>query len=137
MSDRGEEQLCECYCHKKYRKSFLLHNGNLSALLICHPFFLQNGWTPLFWAAKEGHKETVILLLDRGANMEAADKVKEVDGLMEIPYNLDFFVSIQNGNRSSLSSCLVLVSYFVHVCYKIPSTPYHVYHAIPHSTNDL
>jgi ankyrin repeat protein len=32
-----------------------------------------DGWTPLFWAAQEGHTEIVDLLLDAGANVNFAD----------------------------------------------------------------
>jgi len=38
-------------------------------------FMLQVGWTPLYVAAREGHVEVVTLLLSKGANKEAADRV--------------------------------------------------------------
>ena len=37
--------------------------------------FLQDGFTPLSWAASRGHVEVASLLLDRGADPEARDKV--------------------------------------------------------------
>ena len=39
-------------------------------------------WTPLHWAALYGHTAVVELLLQRGANSEAVDKVRtcRVDG---------------------------------------------------------
>ena len=37
--------------------------------------FLQGGLTPLSWAAWEGQVEVASLLLDRGADPEARDKV--------------------------------------------------------------
>jgi ankyrin repeat protein len=36
---------------------------------------LQDGWTSLIYAARSGNTEVVQLLLDKGANMEVADKV--------------------------------------------------------------
>ena len=36
---------------------------------------LQDGWTPLIWAAGRGHADVVRLLLSAGANIEAADEV--------------------------------------------------------------
>ena len=33
----------------------------------------QDGYTPLHWAAMDGHVETAALLLDRGADLEARD----------------------------------------------------------------
>lgn len=37
----------------------------------------QNGETPLVCAARYGHLEVVRLLLEKGANKEAADKVRD------------------------------------------------------------
>ena len=37
----------------------------------------QDGWTPLYWAAQEGHAEVVKLLLKAGADVTATDKVRE------------------------------------------------------------
>lgn len=36
----------------------------------------QQGYTPLHHAAKEGHVDTVTVLLNYGANTEARDKVE-------------------------------------------------------------
>jgi ankyrin repeat protein len=38
-------------------------------------FLLKDGWTALMQAAASNNTEMVQLLLDKGANMEAADKV--------------------------------------------------------------
>ena len=35
----------------------------------------QDGWTPLYWAAQEGHAEVVKLLLKAGADVTEMDKV--------------------------------------------------------------
>ena len=40
---------------------------------ILFPF--QKGWTPLHFASENGHTDTVILLLNRGANLKAKHKV--------------------------------------------------------------
>jgi hypothetical protein len=34
---------------------------------MCHPAF-QAGWTPLQYAASEGHKDVAMILLDHGAD---------------------------------------------------------------------
>ena len=41
----------------------------------------QNQWTPLHWAANKGHVDVVRLLLETGADIEAADKVGGARGL--------------------------------------------------------
>ncbi len=38
-------------------------------------FFLQDGETPLLWASYYGHKETVVLLYEQSADIEARVKV--------------------------------------------------------------
>ena len=42
----------------------------------CGPATSQGGGTALLWAAQGGHKNTVKLLLDRGADLEAKNNVK-------------------------------------------------------------
>ena len=42
----------------------------------CGPATSQDGATALVRAASRGHKDTVELLLDRGADLEAEDEVK-------------------------------------------------------------
>ena len=44
-------------------------------LLVANLCFSQNGWTALMNAASNGHLGVVALLLDRGANIEAARNV--------------------------------------------------------------
>jgi len=39
---------------------------------------LQDGWTPLHWAALNGQKDVAALLLDRGAAIEAKDDVSRL-----------------------------------------------------------
>ena len=41
---------------------------------------LQNGWTPLLWAAEWGRSEVVQELLAKGADIEAKNKVREGGG---------------------------------------------------------
>ena len=41
---------------------------------------LQDKNTPLHWESKRGHIDTVATLLARGGNVEAQDKVNEIDG---------------------------------------------------------
>ena len=42
----------------------------------------QNNVTPLYIAARNGHTEVIIALLDRGADIEAKDGVSEYDVLL-------------------------------------------------------
>jgi ankyrin repeat protein len=36
----------------------------------------QNGWTSLIWASQSGHVEAMRVLIEKGALIEAADKVR-------------------------------------------------------------
>ena len=36
----------------------------------------QNGWTSLIWASRSGHVEAMRVLIEKGALIEAADKVR-------------------------------------------------------------
>ena len=56
------------------QSTFQRHTTCLSPvhLPLCN---LQDGNTPLHRAALNGHKEVAALLLDKGANLEALDKV--------------------------------------------------------------
>ena len=49
----------------------------MSSCNLVSSVFLQNGWTPLFFAAFGGHAAVVSLLLRNDANMLITDKVKE------------------------------------------------------------
>ena len=49
----------------------------LELLIYVCLFLCQDGWTPLHWASSEGRIEVVRLLLDRGAGIQAQDKVSE------------------------------------------------------------
>jgi hypothetical protein len=40
----------------------------------------QDKWTPLHWAARNGHKEIVVALLEGGADIEAKDDVRGCNG---------------------------------------------------------
>jgi len=55
--------------------------------------FSQDGWTAMIWAAQEGHLGVVALLLNRGANIEAADKVNDYNTRVTI-CNLMFSVPV-------------------------------------------
>jgi ankyrin repeat protein len=51
---------------------------NFTVIFISHPlshYFIQYGFTALMCAAEKGEVVTVELLLSKGANIEAADKV--------------------------------------------------------------
>jgi uncharacterized protein YybS (DUF2232 family) len=51
---------------------------NFTVIFISHPlshYFIQYGFTALMCAAEKGEVEAVELLLSKGANIEAADKV--------------------------------------------------------------
>ncbi len=38
-------------------------------------YSLQEGWTPLMWAAQEGHAEMARFLLEKGAFVDFPDEV--------------------------------------------------------------
>ena len=41
-------------------------------------FLLQDGWTPLYNAARWGNSEALTKLLDSGADVDVPDKVRKV-----------------------------------------------------------
>ena len=43
-----------------------------------HIVVIQYGWTALYIAAQNGHREVVELLLQHGADVNAKDKVRNV-----------------------------------------------------------
>jgi hypothetical protein len=51
--------------------------ANIKSLEVSHTLCLQDGWTPLHRAAWNGHEDVVVLLLDRGANVDAANRVSD------------------------------------------------------------
>ncbi len=60
--------------HTAYSVVFSFDCVHYHEFLIC---VFQNGWSPLHKAAHGGRVETALLLLNRGANMEAMDKVSQ------------------------------------------------------------
>jgi hypothetical protein len=51
-------------------------------------FYLQDGRTPLYIAARGDHKDVVVLLLDRGAEVNAAKNVSAIPTLYSGSHNL-------------------------------------------------
>ena len=51
-----------------------MHPGTVRDCMI-HCFVLQNGFTPLYMAAQEGHVDVVRTLLSRGANQQVTTEV--------------------------------------------------------------
>ena len=51
--------------------------------IVCLTSFVhaQDGWTPLLEAARNGHVEIAQMLMDKGANIEAMDKVQLVENV--------------------------------------------------------
>lgn len=47
-------------------------------IILCMSLFdyLQDGYTPLHHAARNGRTDVCVLLIEKGANMEAQDKVR-------------------------------------------------------------
>ena len=43
--------------------------------LLMHYYILQNGFTPLYMAAQEGHVDVVRTLLSKGANQQCTTEV--------------------------------------------------------------
>ena len=46
---------------------------------------MQYGWTPLIWAADNGHLDVTKALLDKGADIEHSDKVTWGEGCEGVP----------------------------------------------------
>ena len=63
------------YSHCDYA-CFVFRSSHARAMHLT--IMLQNGMTPLLWAANKGHKDVAVVLLDRGANVNAADEVHAV-----------------------------------------------------------
>lgn len=55
-----------------YSSSHLIHT-----CMVVSPPSLQQGDTPLYWAARHGHLDVVQYLCEEGAAIDAQDKVKE------------------------------------------------------------
>ena len=51
----------------------------------------QDGYTPLHWAAINGYESTVVLLLDRGADKEVKNKVRD-EAVVGFDANANFFL---------------------------------------------
>ena len=55
--------------------------------MLVSPLLPQDGCTPLIYAAASGATETAAMLIDRGANLEAKDKVRRKHPLV-VFYNV-------------------------------------------------
>ncbi len=72
---------CSAYSTAHTRDQRKVSRGTC-ALIFAVITLLQDGWTPLHIAAQHGHVEVERLLLDKGANKEAASNVGAVRPLM-------------------------------------------------------
>ena len=63
----------------------MVHRDDVLSLFVtrvCVVLLVQNGWTSLLQASQEGHDKVARLLLQNGADVNAADKVckSKIDG---------------------------------------------------------
>ena len=64
------------YCVNGTSLSSLLIESTYSMILhFIHHSFLQNGWTPLLFAAQNGHNEAVKILVQHGAGVDMQNVV--------------------------------------------------------------
>ena len=64
--------------------------GHLSGLLCLSPYliYLQDSWTPLMYAARDGHTNIVRELLEAGADTERRDVVCYINHCLFSPHTL-------------------------------------------------
>lgn len=59
--------------------------------VFCHifVFFVQYGTTPLIWAARKGHYESVMHLLANGADVDQEGAVSTVNGCLIVAHSIE------------------------------------------------